>query len=115
MELYDGNTTRSVIREDKKTYHEGHLLETFGSLESVDIPMGIEYTDLEVTLTDSGDMSWTVCTCWDRVQDVFTCSVTSVRCSPERFDYLHQQARGGDVWTAGQNKYDLMNVITPEM
>ena len=51
----------------------------------------------------------------ERVQDVSVPTVTLVRCSPEGFDYLHQQARGGDVWTPGQNKYDLMNVITPEM
>jgi len=112
MELSDGLYSRSVIREtgqDKKTYHEGHLLETFGSLNGADIQMGKQYTQVELTFTDAEDNNWVVSTCWERMPTGLVCCVDGVRCPLNCFEYIHDSFPS--EWTPGGNTRDLKGLI----
>ena len=63
MDLDDGMASRSVIREDKKTYHQGKLLETFGALEDSIISLGKSATMIEIPLIDKQGQMWKVDLC----------------------------------------------------
>lgn len=60
LELDDGMTFRSVIRDDKKTYHQGCLMESFGALKDSTIPLGKNATTIEVPLVDKQGRRWEV-------------------------------------------------------
>jgi len=111
MELSDGTHSRSVIHEDKKTYHQGHLLETFGSLNgAADIEMGKDYTQLELTFKDAEDNNWEVSTCWGRMPTgALTCYVEGVMCPSKCFEYIHDQYP--TQWAPGDNPCALKSVL----
>lgn len=63
----DETYSRSVIRNDKKTYHQGLLVETFGDLKDCSIEMGRDVTMLDICLTDPEGKKWTVsANVWNR-------------------------------------------------
>jgi len=108
MDISDGAFSRSVIREDNKTYHQGKLLETFGDLKDSSIEMGEEETDLEICLTDPEGKKWTV-SFWLRGGAM---DITKVEIPSSRFDYIWGLEMGGCTWSPGNPK-DLFNFLYP--
>lgn len=111
LDLDDGMTTRSVIRVDKKTYHEGRLIETFGALKECSIGMGSEFTSLSVCLRDRDGCEWVVHITY--VGKDTQPHISMIECRMDCFDYIFASQNSGYYWNFGEDADDLQRFLSP--
>lgn len=111
MDLDDGKTSRSVVREDektgqKRTYHEGQALETLQSLKGSDIRLGKEWTNFDIPLLSSDKGVWNIHTTYSADEGF---QITLVVAPEKAYQYARDLGMAGEVWSGDHT--DLLRFL----